>query len=418
MDIVRKDKKKGVGRRVKWALVMVFSLTLVTVFLLNTTNASYLANKESLLIDSVKRGDLHINVRGTGVLVPKEKRWIAVSVSGRVERILKKPGAVVKQGELILELSNPHLVQQMEEAKWELQALQSEVQARKVALESELLDQEIRVMNEKLSFERSKLTLNAQQELLEKGFDALSKIDFEEVKMDVMQYEQQWMLEKQRLEKRKENLAAQVEASEARLGMMQQVVNRYAQQVDSLKVTATMDSIIQEVPIELGQEVSAGTNLALLARSDIFIAELRIPEKQIKDVALGQRTILDTRSSKIEGSVLRIDPIVSNGSVQVDIELTSALPKEARPELSVDGVIEINTIPNTLFVRRPMFANSFSQMEIYILETSGDFAVKHPVNFGFMSSQYIQIEGGLKEGEQVIVSDASNWKQHERIQIN
>jgi len=174
---------------------------------------------------------------------------------------------------------------------------------------------------------------------------------------------------------------------------------------------------VQEMPMELGQQVNAGTNLAMLARSDRFIAELRIPEKQIKDVIIGQKVTLDTRSSKIQGIVKRIDPAVNNSSVQIDVELLGTLPKEVRPELTIDGVIEIATRANTVFVKRPMFANSFSQSKVYLIDNENLSANHHEVEYGHMSSQYIQIVHGLKEGQNIIVSDTSSWQQHQQIRI-
>jgi multidrug efflux pump subunit AcrA (membrane-fusion protein) len=418
MDIVRPNRKKKLGKKMQIIISLLIALTLIFVFLFNKSSASYLVNKDSLLIGTVERGELNISVRGSGVLVPEDIRWIAINTPGRIERILKKAGAIVKKGDLLLELSNPQLQQQLTEAQWELQALEAETQARKVSLESGLLDQEIAVINEKLNHERTLLTLNAQEELLGQGIVAVSKIDHEEVKIDVTQFKQRWNLEQKRLDKRRENLNAQIKANEARLNSMRKSVQRIQQQVDSLKVKATMDSIVQEMPMELGQQVNAGTNLALLARTDLFIAELRIPEKQIKDVIIGQKVTLDTRSSVIQGIVQRIDPAVVNSSVQIDVELLGTLPKEVRPELTVDGVIDITTIANTLFVKRPMFANSFSQSSIYLLNNEGNYADKHEVKFGHMSSQYIQVERGLVEGESIIVSDSSSWEKHQQIRIN
>ena len=172
------------------------------------------------------------------------------------------------------------------------------------------------------------------------------------------------------------------------------------------------------MPIEPGQQVASGRNLAMLASIDRFIAQLNIPEKQIKDVLPGQKVLLDTRSSKIEGRVQRIEPAVINSTVQVDVELTGKLPKEARPELTVDGVIEITTIPDTLFVKRPMFSSGFSQSSILLIHPDGSHAIKKSVTFGQTSSQFIQIRGGLREGQQIIVSDVSDWEQHQQILIN
>ncbi|WDD97431.1 efflux RND transporter periplasmic adaptor subunit [Thalassomonas actiniarum] len=418
MDIVRPNKKNKLSKKILLIISLLITLTLILFLLFNKSRASYLADKDSLLIATVQRGELNISVRGTGVLAPKDIRWIATNVPARVERVLKKAGAKVKKGDLLLELSNPQLQQQLTQARWQLQALEAETRARQVALESDLLDQEIAVINEKLNFNKSQLTLDAQKELLDQGIVAISKIDYEEVKINVAQYKQRWDLEQRRLDKRRENLKAQVEANEARLSSMRKSVERIEQQVAGLQVTATMDSIVQDMPMELGQQVNAGTNLAMLARTDRFIAELRIPEKQIKDVVIGQKVTLDTRSSKIPGRVQRIDPAVLNSSVQIDVELLGPLPKEVRPELTVDGVIEITTIADTLFVKRPMFATSFSQSSVYLIDKQGGYANKHGVTFGNMSSQYIQIEQGLKEGESIIVSDSSSWQQHQQIHIN
>jgi len=417
MDIVRTTQKSKLSKKMQLTIVLLLVVAVSLIFSFNKSSASYLANKNSLLIDTVQRGELNISVRGTGVLVPKDIRWIATNVPGRVERVLKKAGAIVKKGDLLLELSNPQLQQELTEMQWQLQALVAQTKAGKISLESDLLDQEIAVINEKLNHERALLTLEAQKKLLGQGIDVISKIAYEEVKIDVMQFKQRWDLEQKRLDKRQQNLIAQSQASEAMLTSMRNRVQRVQQQVDSLYVKATMDSIVQEMPMELGQQVNAGANLAMLARSDRFIAELSIPEKQIKDVMIGQKVTLDTRSSKIQGIVQRIDPAVINSSVHIDVELLGTLPKEVRPELTVDGVIEIATIAETLFVKRPMFANSFSQSRVYLIDGEGLSANKHEVEYGQMSSQYIQIVHGLSEGESIIVSDTSSWQQHQQIRI-
>ncbi|WP_102795268.1 efflux RND transporter periplasmic adaptor subunit [Bowmanella denitrificans] len=418
MDIVQSKKARRMSRKTTLSLVALSALVAAALLLFNTDSAAYLADRNSLLIDTVQRGDLHVRVRGNGVLVPKDIRWITTDVPARVERIVKRAGAKVQQGDVLMELANPQLQQQLLEAQWELQALEAETLARRVSLESDLLDQEIAVVNESLNHQRARLTLEAQEALLGQGIVAISKIDYEEVRINVAQYKQQWELEQKRLQKRQENLQAHMLANEARLSRMRKVVQRIQEQVDGLRVKASMDSIVQDMPLELGQQVSAGSNLALLARSDLFIAQLRIPEKQIKDVLIGQPVTLDTRTSQIQGKVLRIDPAVVNSSVQIDVELSGELPKEVRPELTVDGEINIATIPDTLFVRRPMYASSFSQSTVYRLDPQGQNANQQPVTFGHMSSQFIQVQAGLNEGDSIIVSDASGWAQHQQIGIN
>jgi len=418
MDIARSKQKKTLNSKILSILGLVSCGVLLLAYSYSGSGGSYRIDKNTLLIDQVQRGELNVSVRGIGVLVPKDIRWIATEVQGRVERILIKPGAQVKAGDLLLELSNSQLVQQLEEIKWELEALEAETLAQQVSLESDLLDQQAAVINAKLSHQRTMLTLNAQKTLLEQGTGVISQIDHEEVKIEVAQHKEIWHLEIKRLAKRKENLAAQTVAYQARLNRMRRILQRVQSQVNSLHVKATMDSIVQEMPVELGQQVNSGTNLARLARKGKFIAELRVPEKLIQNVAIEQLVTIDTRTSKIQGRVSRIDPAVINGSVQIDVELIGAVPSEVRPDLTVEGVIEIAHLADTLYVKRPMFAKSFTQVTVYLLDADGQNASKQEVSFGQVSSKYIQINAGLNSGEKIIVSDTSGWEEHQQISLN
>ena len=418
MDIVREKPKKKMSTKVLGVVALIIILFFVVKLVFNRDTSTYAVNSNALLTDKVQQGELYVSVRGIGVLVPKDIRWVATNVEGRVERILIKAGAQVSEGDLLMELSNPQLVQRLEETRWELDEMEAETTALEVSLESELLDQEAAVINEKLNHERALLTLNAQKTLLEQGVVAVSHIDHEEIKIDVAQFKQRWELEIKRLAKRRENLAAQRLAAQARVNRMRKILQRAQEQVDGLNVKATMDSIVQEMPMELGQQVGSGTNLARLARSGEFIAELRIPEKLINEVVIGQEVTVDTRTSKIQGKIKRIDPAVINGSVQVDVELTSDIPKEARPDLTVEGEIDIARINNTLFVQRPMFAKSFGQAQVYLLDEQGNTASRHDVTFGQTSTKYIEIKSGLKAGQNIIVSDVSSFEEHQQIKIN
>lgn len=418
MDIVREKPKKKITVKIVGIVALVIMLFFVVKLVFNRDASTYAVNSNALLTDKVQQGELFVSVRGMGVLVPKDIRWVATNVEGRVERILIKAGAHVKEGDLLMELSNPQLVQRLEETKWELDEMEAETTALEVSLESELLDQEAAVITEKLNHERALLTLNAQETLLSQGVVAVSHIDYEEIKIDVAQFKQRWELEIKRLAKRRENLAAQRLAAQARVNRMRKILQRAQEQVNGLKVTATMDSIVQEMPMELGQQVSSGTNLARLARSGEFIAELRIPEKLINEVVIGQEVTVDTRSSKIQGKIQRIDPAVINGSVQVDVELSRDIPKEARPDLTVEGEINIARINNALFVQRPMFAKSFGEAQVYLLDAQGETASRHEVVFGQTSTKYIEIKSGLKVGQNIIVSDVSSFEEHQQIKIN
>ncbi|MFT5758465.1 MAG: HlyD family secretion protein [Alteromonadaceae bacterium] len=418
MDIVREKSKKTWDKKRLGTFAVIAFAFLILFYFINIGNGAFLVEKDSLLIDVVQRGELNVLVRGTGVLVPKDIRWVATNVDGRVERILAKAGAQVKKGDLLMELSNLQLMQQLEETKWQLEEILAQTNAQEVELESQLLDQEAAVINEKLNHERALLTFNAQKKLLDQGVVAVSQISHAEVKIEVKQFKERWQLEIKRLAKKKENLVAQRKAYQARVHRMRRIMQRVEEQVEGLNVKATMDSIVQVMPMQLGQQVSAGTNLARLARRGEFFAELRIPEKQIKDVMLGQTVTIDTRTSKIAGLVKRIDPAVTNGSVQIDVQLIGEIPKEARPELTIDGVIEIARISDTLFVKRPMFVNGFAEAVVYLLDDDGKYATKKFVKFGQTSTKYIQIQAGLSVGENIIVSDSSSWEEYPQIRLN
>lgn len=420
MDIVREKKQPWLSSKGKLMVGLAIAALITTTFFYTSASGlgTHAVKKDAVLTDTVQRGEFLVSVRGTGVLVPKDVRWVATDVDGRVERILIKAGAQVKAGDLLLELTNPQLTQRLEEMKWELEELEAQTTAQQVSLESALLDQETAVINERLNHERALLTYNAQKRLLDQGVVAVSHIAHAEMEIEVAQFKERWQLQSKRLDKQKENVLAQRQAYQARLNRMRKTLQRMKQQVDGLKITATMDSIVQAMPMELGQQVRAGANLARLARSGEFLAELRIPEKQIQEVAFGQSVVIDTRSSKIQGRVKRIDPAVVNGSVQVDVEITSKVPREARPDLTVDGVIEIARLADTLFVKRPMFAQRDTSASVYLLSKDGSNAAEQAVEFGQSSTRYIQIKTGLSAGQQIIISDDSDWNEHQTIRLN
>lgn len=418
MDIVRSKPKKVISKKVISIVSLLLLVAVVFILLTTKSVGSHVVSKNTLMIGEVQQGNFNVSVRGIGILAPKDIRWVSTAVSGRVERILIKAGAQVKAGDLLLELSNPELVQRWEESKWELEEMEAEISAQAVSLESQLLDREAAVINERLNHERALLTLNAQRKLLDQSIVAVSQVDHAEVKIEVAQIKERWQLEKKRLKKGQENLIAQNKASQARLNRMKRMVERAEQQVEDLNVRATMDSLVQEMPIELGQQINAGINLAKLASNGLFIAELRVPEKQVNDVAIGQSVQIDTRNSVVAGTVERIDPTVINGQVQIDVALVGDLPSEARPDLTVEGIIEIANIEQTLFVKRPMFSKSFSEEDIYLLDEEGELAAVKTVQFGQVSNKYIEVKSGLKAGQNIIVSDTSDWQGISQISIN
>jgi HlyD family secretion protein len=417
MDIVRVSQK-SIFARYRWAFIAVFSLVVIYFFNQAVVGSDFTAQRSKLLLATVERGEFTIKVRGPGILTPKEFRWIASDVEGRAERVLVKPGAHVKAGDLLIELTNPQLERKLEETRWELEAQEAETQASLVDLESQLLDQKSNVFNAKLDFETVAMRLRAETELFDNGAQAVSKLDYEKTKLQSSQTQERWKIEKQREIKMKESVVANQNALNARLNKMRKTLQRMQEQVANLQVRATIDSVVQDVAIEAGQQVIMGSNLAKLAQQHELIAELQIPELSIRDVALGQSVMIDTRNNKISGTVIRIAPSVNNGAVQVDVSLTEPLPSDARPDLSIDGEILVAQLNDTLFVRRPSFAQSNRSVKLFKLDATGDVANRVAVAFGRGSVQKIQVISGLSVGDQIIISQNEEIQRFNKISIN
>ncbi|WP_144392856.1 efflux RND transporter periplasmic adaptor subunit [Pleionea sediminis] len=416
MDIVRK-KKVSIIQKYRWWLTA-FTIILGVVLLApRIVNSEYELDSQRLVFGNVEHGVFEIKVRGPGVLTPKDIRWISSPVEGRAERVLVKPGAIVSKGDVLMILSNPLLQRQLEETQWELEALEAEHAAASVELETRLLDQQAAVLNAKLNYQSAAMRLKAEETLIKRGTQAVSQLDYEKTKLEVEQYKARVSIEQQRLAKVTQNVTAQTNARKARLNKMKKTLERVQEQVNNLSVKASIDSVVQDVAIESGQQVVLGSNLAKLARQDELIAEVQIPEISIGDVTVGQKAQVDTRKNKIIGTVTRVAPSVNNGTVQVDIEFDVPLPSDARPDLSIDAVIMIAEKPNALFVRRPSFAQSNKVTQVFKVTQSG-IAEKTTVNFGQGSVQYIEVVEGLKAGDRIIVSEDTEFKRFNKISIN
>jgi multidrug efflux pump subunit AcrA (membrane-fusion protein) len=322
----------------------------------------------------------------------------------------------VQKGDLIVELSNPQLLQRLEETKWELKALEEEFKASQVDQASLIQQQESQVLNAVLDEERAQLEFDAHEELIATG--AVSKLEYERRRVELQQSKQRLADIQKRLAKMKENLEAQKQARIARLNQTRNALERIQQQVDGLQVRASMDAIVLEVPLEPGQRIKMGANIAKLAEQDSLIAELQVPEIQIRDVSIGQKVMIDTRNSKIEGVVARVDPAVVRGNVQVDVHFQGELPSDARPDLSVDGEIKITEIADALYVGRPLFAQSQSNISLYKLSSDESIAERVEVKVGYGSVNQIQIVSGLDAGDKIITSDPTRFETYDNFRVN
>ncbi|PHZ83884.1 efflux RND transporter periplasmic adaptor subunit [Paremcibacter congregatus] len=419
MDIAITKKKIPNIKRYILLFLLALSLFFTAKYLWFLGQADFSIDRDTVVLSEVKRGKFTVSVRGTGVLVPDNIEWLSANVDAKVVKLEVKAGNFVKKGDLILELSNPQLIQQFAEAQWELEAREAELKAAKTAQESALLEQKANVLNAKMDYESSLLTYNAQGELFNnQSAGAVSKITFEITRLETDQLKQRWLISQEQRVKMEENLFAQNNARAARLNQTKKILERFQQQVDNLHVKATMDSVVLEMPLEAGQSIKMGANIAKLAQEDSLIAELQVPEIQIRDVAVGQRVIIDTRNNKMEGRVARIDPSVINGNVQIDVIFSENLPDDARADLSVDGEIIITEITDALYVDRPLFAQSKSKSAFYKLIQDGQFAQRVEVTSGYGSVNQIQIIDGLQAGDKIITSDPTRMESYNKIRIN
>ncbi len=417
MDIARPDLIARKRQRQRWiiaAAVAVVALLLGLAWRLPP--AAPTVEKATLWTDTVKRGEMKREVRGPGVLVPKEVRWIAAETTARVERIVVKPGAAVTPDSVILELSNPEVMDGVLGARAALTAAEADYAARRMTLESQQLDQKATTASIEGDYEAARLQAEAEADLNKKGI--ISDINYRRTQLTADSLKIRIDIEKERATKFSSTMQAQLAADRARIEQLQNTAALRQRQADALQVRAGIAGILQQVPVQEGAQVLAGANLARVAVPGVLMAELRIAETQAKDIALGLKVAVDTRNGIVEGTVSRIDPAVVAGNVQVDVDLIGALPEGARPDLSVDGTIEIERLADVLYVGRPAYGQAGADTTLFRIQAGGDLALRVPVRLGRASVNQIEIVQGLKAGDQIILSDTSQWDRHDRLKID
>jgi HlyD family secretion protein len=411
-DLVRKKKR----RRILYGAGAALGLLLLTLGVSRLKPAAPGVDRAAVWIDEVKRGPMLRQVRGLGTLVPEEIRWIAATTDGRVERRVILPGREVKADAVILVLSNPELEQQALEAISSLRASEAALAELRVRLESQRLNQEADLGRMESEYRQARLQADADEQLARQGLVADLTRQLSSLAADEM--EKRAALEKRRLAIADEAIRAQIAVQEAEVEQRRALARLRQSQVDGLKVRAGIEGVLQQVPVEVGQQVGAGTNLARISQPDRLKAMVRIAETQARDVQIGLEASVDTRNGIIPGRVSRVDPAVENGTVTVDIELLGALPKGARPDLTVDGTIEIERLEDVLYVGRPTQGQPGTTVGLFRLVPGSDEAHRVRVELGRASVSTIEIRGGLAEGDRVILSDTSAWDAHDRIRLD
>jgi HlyD family secretion protein len=417
MDIQRKSSsRKRLIKRISLVTVLVVTIGLITFGVSKLKPAAPSVEANTLLTGKVQRGPMVIQVRGLGTLVPEDIRWIPAISEGRVEEIPIKPGTEVTANTVLMKLSNPQLEQTAMEAGSQLQASEADYASLKVRLERQVLDQKAAEATVQSDYSQAKMQAEVNETLYKQGL--LSEILMKTSKVRADELATRLDIEHKRLSIFGEEVKTQLSAQQAQLDQRRALYQLRRSQVESLNVRAGINGVVQIVQVQVGQQVTAGTNLARVADPGRLKAELRVNETQVKDILIGQSVAVDTRNGIVQGKVSRIDPASQNSTVAVDVSLEGELPKGARPDMNVEGTIEIERMDNILFVNRPVQGKERSKISLFKLEDGGKSAVLTKVTLGRTSVNTIEVIDGLREGDQVILSDTANYDGIERIRLN
>jgi HlyD family secretion protein len=420
MDVKRPQRKNR--RRVKlavYATLAVAAVALITYGLSRLERAAPSVARATVLTDTVKRGQMLRQVRGLGTLIPEEIRQIAAPVEGRVEQKFVKPGEVVSPGTVLVELSNPTLKQAAVDVEYQIKTAEADLNNLRSRLQSDQMTQQSAIAQIESDYNQAKIQLDTDEQLGKEGLVPVLTLRISRVKVE--QLANRLAVERKRVATNTASAQAQVASQQSRIEQLRAQLRLDQEQVASLQVRAGTAGVLQEVTVEVGQQITPGTNIARVADPTSLKASIQIPETQIKDIALGQLASIDTRNGgpAVPGRVQRIDPGAKNGTVAVEVRLDGALPQGARPDLSVDGTIELERLDNVLYVGRPASGGGAqASVTLFRVEPDGRTAVRVPVKLGKASVNTVEVVDGLREGDTVILSDTSQWDGVDKLRLD
>jgi multidrug efflux pump subunit AcrA (membrane-fusion protein) len=419
VDIARPEFKKQKRRRqILWSAVGLVCIAGATVGVSRLKPAAPEVERSTVWTDTVKRGDMLRQVRGLGSLIPSQEftRQIPAETEATVVRILKLPGSQVQAGTILVEMSNPQVEQSAVDAHLQLKAAEAEYQSLRVKLQSDLMNQKAGAATVNSDYTQAKLQSDTDKALYDLG--VISGLAYKNSKSKADELTTRNNIEDERLDINQKAIATQLAEQQAKVDEIRALADLKQKQLDALKVRAGIEGVLVELPLQVGQHVLPGAELAKVVQPNHLIAELKIAETQARDVQIGQPATIDTHNGTVAGAVMRVDPAVQNGTVTVDVKLTGDLPKGARPDLSVDGTIDLEKLDNVLYVGRPAFGQEESTISLFKLDPDGKGAVRVPVKVGRASVNQIQILEGLHEGDTVILSDMSREDNTDRIRLD
>jgi len=407
--------KKKRMRQSAYAVAGLIAIIMVTIAVSRLKPAAPEVERSAVWIDTVKRGPMTRAVRGAGRLVPEDIRWITATTTGRVERIVLRPGAQVAPGTVIVVLSNPQLQQTVMQARLAVQSAQAALTNRRSELERSLLTQQSDLANLQAQLQQAKNVLEAEEELAKQGLSA--SITLKSRRSDVEVLNNRVKLAEQSLKMARDGMNSQLAPQVADVNQLTAEYQLRQRELGDLSVKSTMAGQLQELPVEVGQQVGAGVNVARVSNPAALKAELQIAETQTRDLAIGLPAEIDTRNGIVKGRVSRINPAAQGGTVGVDVTLEGALPAGARPDLSVDGTIQIEHLPDVIQVGAPAFGAENSTVQLFKLDGNGE-AHRVQVRLGRRSVSLVEVLEGLQPGDQVILSDMSQYDANDRVRIN
>src|SRR5215470_15638034 len=417
MDIKRPPKSK-IKKKIRTAVMIVIGIAAIggiTYGLTKLKPAAPTLDQSTAVIETVKRGEMVRDVRGNGTLVAELARLVPAPADGRVEKVLLKAGVEVDPSTVIAELSNPQLEQQASDTDLQVKAAEADQENLKVKLESDTMTQRAAIATINAQYSQAKLQLDADEVLAKQGLvaDLVLKIS----RVNVQDLANRLKVEQERLAVSSKSVKAQLNAATSRLQQLRALAKLKRDQAEALKVRAGSAGVLQQVAVQVGQQVTLGLNIARVADPASLKAVLRVPETQIKDMRVGQPVTVDTRNGLIQGQVSRIDPAAREGTFEIDVHLEGPLPASARPDLSVDGTIELERLKDVLKVGRPAFGQAQQTIGMFVLSPDGTEAERRSVKLGRNSVSMTEILDGLKEGDRVIISDTSALDSYNRIRI-
>lgn len=417
MDLPRKHR--GVLRRHLGKLVAVIGVA--AVFAIATAAIGQLrrdpptVSRAGLWMGTVERGEMVREVQGNGKLVPEHIQWVTALSAARVEQIFVRPGATVEADTVLIALRNPELELQALEAERQVAAARAELANIRASMRGQKLAQEVAVTALQVEKGTARRKADANEALGEQGY--ITRDDEHSAQAQLESIDRRMGLEEQRITVLGDGLRARVAAHVAQIERLVAIAEFRREQLAALRVRAGVAGVLQELPLESGQWVNPGALLAKIARPDRLKAQLAIAETLAKDVGIGLRAQIDTRNGIVDGEVVRIDPAASKGTVTVDVAITGALPRGARPDLNIAGTVEIERLTDVLYVRKPAFVQPDSTMGIFRVEGDGPYASLMNVQFGRLSASTVEVVAGLDEGDRIILSDMSKSGSHERIKF-